>query len=320
MHDQLLLDTQRRLRRRLFEGPDAIAWRPARELAAQLLLYLDDPARCWQIAAEWLRETLDADRVDGGWGGWVGADGRSSRYVVLAEARRPTLALPSVRGVCFDAADPSIRAVWAGDGVAAIAEVAQERHFSASMRGALQALGTAAKLALPVRDGTRPVGLICADWHRRAPRWRPQPCNALPSVAAQLLGPVLAASQGLAVETIEMDGAAEAAVAFDGATGAEAAVTPACSRNGARDDTCGGGCPSAPWMQGPPTAAAALTSAERRVAQLVAQGLSYKEIARRLDRSLSTVDHQLRSIRTKLGVRSTSRLVHLLSEHPSALR
>lgn len=311
MHDQLLLDTQRRLRRRLFEGPDAIAWRPARELAAQLLLYLDDPAQCWQIAAEWLRDTLDADRVDGGWGGWVGADGRSSGYVVLAEARRPTLALPSVRGVCFDAADPSIRAVWAGDGVATIAEVAQERHFSASMRGALQALGTAAKLALPVRDGTRPVGLICADWHREAPRWRPQPCNALPSVAAQLLGPVLAASQRLAVETIEMDGASPPPGPVLTAAGAGDAGRPDWAPAASTPD-------DAPNLTSP--LAAALTPAERRVALLVAQGLSYKEIARRLDRSLSTVDHQLRSIRTKLGVRSTSRLVHLLSEQPSSLR
>ena len=50
------------------------------------------------------------------------------------------------------------------------------------------------------------------------------------------------------------------------------------------------------------------------VARLVATGLSYKEVARRLDRSFSTVDHQLRSIRDKLGARSTARLVHLLNE------
>ena len=58
---------------------------------------------------------------------------------------------------------------------------------------------------------------------------------------------------------------------------------------------------------------AVLTPAELKVARLVATGLSYKEVARRLDRSLSTVDHQLRSIRDKLGVRSTARLVHLLN-------
>ena len=59
---------------------------------------------------------------------------------------------------------------------------------------------------------------------------------------------------------------------------------------------------------------AALTPADWRVARLIAIGLSYKEVARQLDRSLSTVDHHLRSIRDKLGPRSTARLVHLLNE------
>jgi DNA-binding CsgD family transcriptional regulator len=59
---------------------------------------------------------------------------------------------------------------------------------------------------------------------------------------------------------------------------------------------------------------AELTPAERKVALLVATGMSYKEIARHLNRSFSTVDHQLRSVRTKLGVRSTSRLVRLLAD------
>ena len=62
------------------------------------------------------------------------------------------------------------------------------------------------------------------------------------------------------------------------------------------------------------TSLAALTPAELKVAKLVAGGMSYKEIARELDRSFSTIDHQLRSIREKLGKRSTARLVHVLCE------
>jgi DNA-binding CsgD family transcriptional regulator len=58
---------------------------------------------------------------------------------------------------------------------------------------------------------------------------------------------------------------------------------------------------------------AQLTPAERRVAELVAMGLSYKEVARRLGRSLSTIDHQLRSIRGKVVAASTARLVRLLN-------
>jgi DNA-binding CsgD family transcriptional regulator len=46
--------------------------------------------------------------------------------------------------------------------------------------------------------------------------------------------------------------------------------------------------------------------------------LSYKEIARRLDRSLSTIDHQLRSVRSKVGARSTNRLVSMLADQLAA--
>lgn len=56
-----------------------------------------------------------------------------------------------------------------------------------------------------------------------------------------------------------------------------------------------------------------LTAAELRVARLAAQGLSYKEVARQLDRSVHTIDHQLRSIRHKLGISSHAKLVEHLS-------
>jgi DNA-binding CsgD family transcriptional regulator len=58
--------------------------------------------------------------------------------------------------------------------------------------------------------------------------------------------------------------------------------------------------------------AALLSPAERRVAQLAATGASYKSIARRLNKSFSTVDHQLRSVRAKLNVKSHPQLVSVL--------
>lgn len=297
MNDDEFLQIQRHLRARLFEGGAAIRWRPGRELAAQLLLYLDDDLACWRLTAEWLRDTLDADRVDGGYGGFLGRHGEGRSYVVMAEARRSAMALPSVLGIRFDAADPSIRNVWCDPGVSPIADVSQARSFSAGMRGALQALGTSAKLAMPLRDGSRPVGLLCADWHRRAPSWDAQDCEHMALLARQVLGPVFAASERIVRER------AEDAAGHD--AGAAWALLPA---------------PAAPHAGASPAdALAQLTPAERKVARLVARGLSYKEVARQLDRSLSTVDHQLRSIREKLGARSTARLVRLLAEHAQAL-
>lgn len=280
INDDNILRIQRDLRRRLFEGPGAIRWRPGRELAAQLLLFLDDPQACWRITAEWLRDTLDADRVDGGFGGFVGANGSPRDYVVMAEAQRDSLRLPTVLGLRFDAANPGLRAVWGDAGVAPIADVSQETTFTEDLRVALRAVGTAAKLALPIRDDRRPVGLICADWHREAPRWQSDLCLELGGFAQHALGPVMAVAARLSMERVELaDSSAHNAAA-----------------------------PRVGLL-------AELTPAERKVARLVAMGLSYKEVARELDRSLSTVDHQLRSIRDKLGVRSTARLVRVLSDH-----
>jgi DNA-binding CsgD family transcriptional regulator/GAF domain-containing protein len=292
--DDDILQVQRALRRRLFEGDSAMRWRPGRELAAQLLLYLDDPQACWRITTEWLRDILDADRVDGGFGGYVGATGKPRDYVVMAEAQRRSMPLPSVLGLRFNAANPGIRAVWSDVGAAAIADVSQERSFTEDLRGVLLSAGTAAKLAVPVRDGARPIGLICADWHHEAPRWKAEVCNELGGLAQGALGPLLAATAQLALERSERD-------------------LPAPGRSHSGHD--------APQVD-PPTVESGriaheldvLTSAELKVARLVVIGLSYKEVARRLDRSVSTVDHQLRSIRDKLGARSTAKLVHRLNE------
>lgn len=284
--DDDILHVQRTLRQRLFEGPCAIRWRPGRELAAQLLLYLDDPRACWRITTEWLRDTLDADRVDGGYGGFIGSGGRPHDYVVVAEAQRHAALLPSALGHRFEAASSGLRLLWQDNGVTPIADVTQERTLSEEMRGTLLSLGTAAKLALPLRDGATPIGLICADWHSRTPQWESEACNQLPWLASQALGPLLKSAAGLADRHHDT------------------ALLPRAGEP-----------PEAVARLIPAHALEQLTPAELKVARLAATGLTYKEIARQLDRSLSTVDHQLRSIRDKLGMRSTARLVHLLSEH-----
>ncbi len=286
-----ILHVQRTLRTRLFEGPQAIHWRPGRELVAHMLLYLDDAPACWRIATEWVREQLDADRVDGGFGGFVGAQGLVQDYVVLAEVQRASLPLPSVQGLRFNAASPCLRNVWREPALCALPEVSQDPGFTDDERITLLALGTAAKLALPIRDGMQPVGLMCADWHREVPRWRDDPCQQIAELAQRALGPVLAAVA--ACQRTSGGVQADRAIRWES--------PQLLMRAGA--------------MHPPAGALACLTAAELKVAQLVVNGLSYKEVARQLKRSLSTVDHQLRSIRDKLGVRSTARLVHVLTEH-----
>jgi DNA-binding CsgD family transcriptional regulator len=283
VNPQEILDRQRTLRARFFEGPQALRWRPARDLAAQLLLYLDDPQACWRLTTEWVRQVVDADRVDGGFGGF-GHSGSGAVYVVMAESQRATLALPSVVGARFDARDPGLQVVWRGQGISPIEDVQQDRMLSDQLRGTLLNLGTRAKLAIPLRDGDRPVGLLCADWLGAAPRWHAETCIELGELGRNVLGPALAVAGQIAAarrdEEVQVSDAGHSALARE----------------------------------------LGLTPAELKVARLIATGLSYKEVARILGRSLSTVDHQLRSLRDKLGVSSTAKLVHLINERFDGLR
>ncbi len=64
----------------------------------------------------------------------------------------------------------------------------------------------------------------------------------------------------------------------------------------------------------PPTGWASLTASELTVAQLVAQGLSNRDVAARLFVSPHTVSSHLRHVFTKLGVNSRVELARLLSE------
>lgn len=59
--------------------------------------------------------------------------------------------------------------------------------------------------------------------------------------------------------------------------------------------------------------AAALTAHERRVAQLVAQGLTNRETAAALFVSAKTVEHHLRNVFRKLGVKRRAELARLMA-------
>jgi DNA-binding CsgD family transcriptional regulator len=56
-----------------------------------------------------------------------------------------------------------------------------------------------------------------------------------------------------------------------------------------------------------------LTAQQDRIARLVADGATNREVAARLFLSPRTVDHHLRNIFTRLGVRSRTELVKLLA-------
>ena len=265
-----VLELQRGLRERLL-GRRQIAWRPARDLAAHMLLHLDDASICLQLAVQWMRDAFDADRVDAGFG--------APHHVIYrpqAEALRSTRSVPSMVGAPIDAADDGVQGVWASRRVVVFRDIAQEPRMGERLRASLLGVGSRSIIATALRDRDVPVGLTCADWMECRVDADDARCARLQELSDDVLGPIISAARSL-------EGATERGAIGDG-------------RHVLR----------------------ALTPAERRVALLAATGMSYKEIARRLDRSFSTVDHQLRSVREKLGVRSAGQLVRMLSAHATA--
>jgi DNA-binding CsgD family transcriptional regulator len=262
---QHLFAVQADLRDRLLH-PGRLS-RESRGVAAEMLLYLDDPAACWTVCTSWLLSQTGADRVDGGF-----ARAADPVYTPRIERRRDDIELPSVLGARFHTGEEAIRTVWGAERAIVFHNAQDDRRISAPMRSALLSVGTRSKIAIAVRDRGRDVGLVCVDSHR-AFAWSADDCEHADHLAREVMGPILGAAQELA----------------QGPSNAPSSL------------------PSRTCLPG-------LTPAETRVAELVLAGCSYKEIARKLDRSCSTIDHQLRSMRQKLGVNSTAKLMRELSQ------
>lgn len=263
MNSEAIVEAQRHLRRHLDDHRKYDTLRGAPDLGAHLLLYLDDAQRCWQLTLQWLRSTLDADRVDGGFARQCGAVYRPS-----VEALRQDISMPSSVGVAIDAQQAAVREVLASRRPVLYGSVQEDARFTAPLRHQLLSLDTQAKLAVSLHDGNGAIGIICCDWTRARQRWQADQCEQIGHFTNDVLSPIFSTI----LDAHEGDALL------------------------------------------PQAAPVKLTGAELRVARLVVQGLSYKEIARQLDRSFSTVDHSLRSIRDKLGARSTARMVGMLGE------
>lgn len=237
-----------------------------RDLAAHLLLYLDEPVELLTVVLDWLTDRLNADRADAG----LIAFG-SHGYQPTKECIRPEFAaMPSIIGTKFDLADPTLALVIGSPAPVVFDDVETDWRASAMMRRQLGNAGVRRKLTMALRPLGRTVGLVCLDRGVGAPVWSPTAVETFEAVVEQILNPILRPI----TESSE--------IPLAGANLAPQAV--------------------------------ALTSAEKRVAQLVLSGCSYKEIANRLGRAPSTIDHQLRGLREKLGVHSTPKLITALQK------
>ena len=140
---------QQTLRASLLDARGAISFAPARDLAAHMLLAIDDVTLAGNIAAQWLLERVQGERVDGNIGSpsdAVYVCGRWESALLGCDAR-------SAKGTTLDNSDPGMRQLWNADAPVVLEVVASAAGMSRSARAALLATGTKTKMIMPTTGG-----------------------------------------------------------------------------------------------------------------------------------------------------------------------
>lgn len=267
----IVLGMQRQLRTRLLDNA-AVQDPRARDLAAHMLLQLDDLPACWSVATTWLRSELSCQRVDTGFG----SSEANEYFPGFAQAKDPNFDVPSFGGTAVYNRDFAMQAMWRDPRPVVFADIKQDSRFTLRLRKRMSGAKTKSKFGWALRTENGGFGLICADWTEQFAPWESGLYDCFERAVTDVLSPIIAVARDIA----------DWRIADESPINSESCLTPS----------------------------------EIEVAGLVAQGMSYKEIARTRGRSLSTIDHQLRSIREKLGVPSTSALVSLLARNPALHR
>ncbi|MEL7176030.1 MAG: helix-turn-helix transcriptional regulator [Pseudomonadota bacterium] len=244
-----------------------------------MMLHLDDVHECWKIGTVWLRRELNCQRVDTGFGRAEAKD----YFPGFCEAKNGEYDVPSFGGFAVNNRDPIMQAMWSGNRPVIFADIKEDRRVTPVLRKRMSGAKTKSKFGAALRTRGGSYGLICADWAEHLVPNESLLFDCFEQTVQDVLSPIIAVAKQISDTQAALPAAQHDAVSVFqyGRRG-----------SGALD---------------------ALTNAEIEVARLVAQGHSYKEIARIRGRSLSTIDHQLRSIRSKMGVTSTSNLISLLA-------
>ncbi|WP_295684166.1 LuxR C-terminal-related transcriptional regulator [uncultured Nevskia sp.] len=189
----IVLSIQRRLRGSLLDCASAVPWAPARDLAAHLLLSLDDPGAGWRMSVEWLRDRFDVDRVEGGI--WEGDGGLYT--LGSAQARRRDAVVPSVRGIRMPM-DSAVLCSLANDSAPFVLEdIAQARILDDDLRSDLIKVGTRMKIASSLHFKGATFGFLCMDHVHRSKRLSSTQFEQFRLVTGAVLGEILGAAHRL---------------------------------------------------------------------------------------------------------------------------
>ncbi len=185
---------QQRLRTRLLDH-SVIRHTQARDLAAHMLLHLDDLPGCWSIATHWLRAELRCQRVDTGFGRREAED----YFPGFAEAKDSDYDVPSFGcGKAVDNRDGAMQAMWLDPRPLIFADIKQDSRITMRLRQRLSGARTKSKFAWALRTGRGTYGLICADWTEHYVPWESGLYDCFEQTVSDVLNPIIAVAKEIA--------------------------------------------------------------------------------------------------------------------------
>jgi DNA-binding CsgD family transcriptional regulator len=187
-----VFSAQRRLRAELLDRP-IVRYKPARDLAAHMLLHIDDLAGCWSIAANWLRTELRCHRVDTGFGVHTAAD----YFPGFAEAKSTDHDVPSFAGTPVDNRDAMMQAMWRDARPLIYADIKHDARVSIRMRQRMSGAKTKSKMAWALRSADVSYGLICADWTEHLAPVQSGLYDCFEQTVADVLSPIIHVAKSL---------------------------------------------------------------------------------------------------------------------------
>ncbi len=181
-----LFHQQQRLKHSLLDAPQAIRWRSARDLAAHMLLSIDEPAVCWGLALDFLRRNLGVERVDGGF-----ASPEDDLYWPAFAECRSGPDVPSLLGLAVNNHAHAARQIWLSGGPLVHENMEQDVVFDAALRRHFLSIGTIGKMTCAVFLGNEPIGLVCADRMSKGNGWQTSQFDCFDSVTRDVMAPIL---------------------------------------------------------------------------------------------------------------------------------
>ncbi|SFB01159.1 regulatory protein, luxR family [Collimonas sp. OK607] len=180
-----ILAAQRRLRRTLLDSR-SLTWRASRELAARMMLCLDDPQSCWMVALEWLIDELGVERVDGGWAHPGDNVYRAGQFEKVRDTAMPTMA-----GLTVNSQSRTIRLLWDSSRPLVQEDMDSTCLFDDDLRHYFLKQGVYTKMTSSIIHEGRSLGLICVDRVTRQRRWNQWQYECFASVVIEVLAPIL---------------------------------------------------------------------------------------------------------------------------------